>query len=301
MSKIKDYISAFRLRTLPLSLSGVLMGGVIAVYVNGVYNYPVFFMALLTTVLLQILSNIANDYGDAVSGADKNRVGEQRMVASGKISAKSMKQMIIVFSILSFTSGVTLIYVSPILQYHYKSLSLFIIGIIAIVAAIKYTVGKNAYGYKGLGDIFVFIFFGLVSVVGTYFLITGNIKPFVFIPASVIGLLSVAVLNLNNLRDIKTDKQSGKITLVVKYGKLWGKRYHVVIISLALILMVVYNYLYVIGYSTWLFLLVYPIFIGHISFVLNNSDSKLLDSQLKIIASSTFTLALFYSIGILIN
>lgn len=300
MSKIKSYISSFRLRTLPLALSSILMANFIAAYHHS-YVWSVGILAAVTTVLLQILSNVANDYGDAVSGADNvERIGPARMVASGKISLTEMKRTVIVFSILSLISGIALIAVGNLEVLSLTAWGMLVLGLGAIAAAIKYTVGKNPYGYSGRGDIFVFLFFGLAGVLGTYFLHTGTFNPWLFLPASTIGLLSTGVLNLNNLRDINSDAKSGKLTLVVQHGSPWGKSYHAVLLISAMVLMVVYGLFQFATPWQWLFLFALPLFIKNLILVFKNKEPHLLYPQLKNLAMATFIMVLLFGVGLLI-
>ena len=193
---------------------------------NGI-NVPVFVLTLLTTLFLQILSNLANDYGDSKKGADnENRIGPERAVQSGAISLGAMKNAILIFSLLALISGLALLYFSFDGQLNWLFVGFLLLGIGAIAAAIKYTVGKGAYGYSGLGDLFVFIFFGIVGVVGSFYLQTKTISWAIFLPAVTMGCFSVAVLNLNNMRDQVNDKAVGKNTLVVKLGFRNAKLYH---------------------------------------------------------------------------
>jgi 1,4-dihydroxy-2-naphthoate octaprenyltransferase len=299
MSKIKAYISSFRLRTLPLAVSTVMMGNFVAAY-QAVYSARVGMLAVITTVFLQILSNVANDYGDAVSGADnEERVGPERMVASGKISLKEMKMIVVLFSILSLISGIALIMSGNFELMGIQSWALLVVGLGAIAAAIKYTVGKNPYGYRGLGDLFVFFFFGWVGVLGTYFLHTGAFNPWLLLPASAIGFLSAGVLNLNNLRDIESDAKTGKRTLVVKKGSDWGKKYHVFLMLSAMLCLLVYGFFEFISYWQWLFLPIYLILIKNLIFVYKNEEAVLLYPQLKKLALTTFLLVLLSGVGLL--
>lgn len=221
---MKNWIQAARLRTLPLSVSGIFIGSAYAYYQHQ-FDWSIFSLAVLTTLAFQILSNFANDYGDGVKGTDANRIGEKRLVASGEISSKQMKNAVVITGIISLVLALSLIYVSFGQENFGYSLLFFVLGIASIAAAIKYTVGNNAYGYSGFGDIFVFIFFGLVSVLGSNFLFSKTFDWKLILPAIAIGMLSVAVLNLNNMRDIDNDRMAGKNTLVVKYGLDWAKKY----------------------------------------------------------------------------
>ena len=216
--QIQAWIHAFRLRTLALALSSIAMGAFLAAYYNGL-RMEISLLAALTTVFLQILSNLANDYGDAKKGTDnQHRVGPERAVQSGKISLKEMQAAIIIFSGLSLISGVILISQATKGLSSEVGILFLIIGLLAIASAILYTVGKKAYGYSGFGDLFVFIFFGLIAVIGTFFLNTQFILPQIWLAAVSLGFFSTGVLNLNNLRDIENDRNSGKNTIVVRLG-----------------------------------------------------------------------------------
>jgi 1,4-dihydroxy-2-naphthoate octaprenyltransferase len=227
---ISNWLSAFRLRTLPLAFSCIITGSFLAALYT--FKWEITLLALLTTLFLQILSNLSNDYGDTVHGADSaDRIGPKRAVQSGKISKASMKMAMIVFALLALISGLLLLYIA---LDNVKTILIFLLlGLSAITAAIKYTAGKNPYGYKGLGDLFVFIFFGIVGVEGVFFLHTQAFSVNGLLPASAIGLLSVAVLNLNNMRDHVSDAKAGKNTLVVKMGFENAKRYHAALIILS--------------------------------------------------------------------
>lgn len=290
--KIQAWISAARLRTLPLSVSGILVGSFYA-FAQGYNNWTILCLSLLTTLGLQVLSNFANDYGDGVKGTDnENRIGPQRALQSGAITPSEMKRGIIITSALTLASAVALIYISFGRENFGYSLFFFFLGLAAIAAAIKYTVGASAYGYRGLGDVFVFIFFGLVSVLGCYFLYAKRIDPLLILPAVSIGLLSVAVLNLNNMRDIVSDAMSGKNTLVVQMGATKAKIYHFVIILTALILTVIFAILYKFELKQYLFIIAYIPLLLHLKVVAKNREPRDLDPELKKVALSTFFLSI---------
>ncbi|MFL9835972.1 1,4-dihydroxy-2-naphthoate polyprenyltransferase [Flavobacterium sp. ST-75] len=296
MANAKAWFEAARLRTLPLSVSGILVGSFYA-FSQGMVNWSIFGFALLTTLGLQILSNFANDYGDGVKGTDnENRIGPQRAIQSGAITVKAMKKGIIVTSLLTLAAAITLIYLSFGKENLVYSLFFFFLGLAAIAAAIKYTVGKSAYGYRGLGDLFVFIFFGLVSVLGCYFLFSKELDILILLPAISIGLLSVAVLNLNNMRDQVSDAMSGKNTLVVKLGPKRAKIYHYFIILTALFLTLLFAILYNFKPVQYLFLLAYIPFLLHIKTVSKNTVPRELDPELKKVALGTFLLSVLLSI-----
>lgn len=296
---IKPWIQAARLRTLPLSVSGIIVGSAYA-YHQGFTDWRIVVLALLTTLGLQVLSNYANDYGDGIKGTDANRIGEKRLVAAGIITAQQMRKAVIITAILTFIVALLLIYVAFGKENFALSLIFILLGIGSIGAAVKYTVGKGAYGYSGFGDVFVFIFFGLVSVIGSNFLFTHFIDWKLFLPATSIGLLSVAVLNLNNMRDIENDKIAGKNTLIVKFGLKFGLWYQRVLIFLPFVFIILF----------FLFLnKKFPIeiafFIGFM-FVHNNYISKVInprdfDSELKKIALTTFVLSLVIFLRLLTN
>lgn len=300
MSKTKAWIHAFRLRTLPLALSSIILGSLIAASYNQ-FNSIIFILAITTTLFLQILSNLANDLGDSISGADNaNRVGPERAVQSGDISKKEMKSMLYVFITLSLTSGSFLIYEAAQIINLQEALVIFAIGILAILAAINYTIGKNPYGYMGFGDLFVFIFFGLVGVLGCYFLHTGNLHWDILLPASSVGLLSTGVLNLNNMRDIENDAQTGKRTLVVKIGSKAAKNYHLIILSLAMLLAIAYSIIHYKSIFQFIYLLSFPLIIRHMNTVIKNDEPQKLDPELKKLAISCFLFSLTFGIGTLL-
>jgi 1,4-dihydroxy-2-naphthoate octaprenyltransferase len=298
MSKTVAWIRAFRLRTLPLSLSGIIVGSSCAL-AQGHWNSSVFILAVLTTLFFQILSNLANDLGDSIKGADnEHRVGPIRSVQSGLISVAEMKRAVILFIILSSASAIPLILIGvqdlpASILYVYTGLA-----VAAILAAITYTVGKRAYGYSGLGDLFVFIFFGGVSVLGVYTLFSKTFDEQLVLLSLTIGLLSVAVLNLNNMRDQENDAVVGKRTLVVKIGFKAAKIYHSILIFGALASLLVYallnNPYYVL--STLPFLVLIP----HLIKVWKTTVPKDLDPELKKVALSTFAISIIFLIASLL-
>ena len=305
---MKHWIQAARLRTLPLSLSGIIMGAFIAKWrlsqEGGVWDWRIFALALLVTLLYQILSNFANDYGDGVKGTDKNRIGEaeNRAVASGKITATQMRNAVILLSILSFAATVALLYVA-FYPANIREFWIFIgLGIACILAAIGYTVGKKPYGYMGLGDIFVFIFFGLVSVCGSYFLFTKSFDYDILIPASAIGMLSMAVLNLNNMRDIESDALSGKKTLALRLGFKKAMIYEIVLLQLPILLMLaflMYNGFQEKGlyYPFIVMILIFP-FMKLRRTIMKIQEPKLLDPFLKQVGILTFMMAVLTAVGL---
>tara|TARA_R100000789_G_C3012101_1_gene151568 strand:+ start:980 stop:1882 length:903 start_codon:yes stop_codon:yes gene_type:complete len=297
MGKINSWISAARLRTLPLSISGIIVGTTIAVS-EGVFNIIIFSLALATTLGLQVLSNFANDYGDGVKGTDnEDRVGPQRALQSGLITQKEMLQGIIITAIVTLLFAILLIYVAFGKENLGYALFFFLLGIAAIAAAIKYTVGKSAYGYRGLGDVFVFIFFGLVAVYGSYFLYAHQWNWLVLLPAFSIGFLSMGVLNLNNMRDRASDEKAGKITLVVKLGAKRAKNYHYALILGAILCLVLFTVLSLESINDFLYLPAFIPLILHLKRVVENENATLLDPELKILALSTFATAVLFGLG----
>lgn len=300
MTNIKNWIEAFRLRTLPLSLSSIVLGSFLAYY-SETFSWAVFALAILTTLFLQILSNLANDYGDSQNGIDnESRVGPQRSVQKGLITARHMKRMVMVFSVLALISGSMLVYIGTQGVNFVFTLLFLALGLVAIASAIKYTVGKNPYGYRGLGDLFVFVFFGLVAVCGTYYLHTNTLPADILLPATSVGLLSVGVLNLNNLRDQVNDEISGKRTLVVIMGAHKAKIYHICLLAGAILSGMIFSFLHYQTPYQLLFLITLPFMIQHIQAVLHNTIPKELDPELKKLALATFVFAFTFGIGILI-
>ena len=299
MTRKKAWLEALRLRTLPLSLSGILLGSLIA-FAQGFTDYFIFILAMLTTVTFQILSNLANDLGDSLKGTDnEERVGPMRSVQSGIISVKEMKNAVIVTAMISLVLSIALIYfgtrnMPTQMIWFYGALA-----ILCILAAITYTIGKRAYGYSGFGDLMVFVFFGIVSVLGVYSLYTKFFDILIVLPAAGIGLLSVAVLNLNNMRDIHNDAKSGKNTLVVKMGGNIAKMYHAFLIlgSLTFLILFVYSSGKQMAY---LGLLPGIILLIHLRAVMKISNPKEFDPHLKIVALSTFGIALITGLLLLI-
>jgi 1,4-dihydroxy-2-naphthoate octaprenyltransferase len=304
---VKSYIKAARLRTLPLSISGIILGSYLGnEFVNNllehtirtsIWESSIFWLAIFTTIGFQVLSNYANDYGDGIKGSDKNRTGEARMVSSGAITPKQMKTAMISTTTITLLIALLLIYVAFGSENFGYSILFFGLGIASIAAAIKYTVGNSAYGYSGFGDIFVFLFFGLLSVVGSYFLYTKMINFEIFFPAFSIGLLSTAVLNLNNLRDREQDKTNNKNTLVVKLGVDSAKKYHYFLIIGALITALIYTTLNFSSIYEFVFLVAFIPLVKNMITVSKNNAPAELDSELKKVALSTFLFAILFGIG----
>lgn len=299
MNKLTSYLSSFRLRTLPLSLSGILLGTLLAA-ADGSFRPIPFYLAIATTLSLQILSNLANELGDLRKGTDnEQRLGPIRSIQSGTLGINEFKRTITIFILLSAVFGTALVFTAFDSLFSTAGVTMLLLGAASIIAAIKYTVGKNAYGYRGLGDLFVFLFFGLLSTAGAYFLMTHTLTPGIFLPASAIGLLSAGVLNMNNIRDIENDEHCGKRTIPVMLGEKKAKIYHYLLVTTALICITVYIQLHNHGIGRLLFLITLPLFGFHLYNVHQNSG-KSLDPQLKFLSLTTLLLALLVGFGQLI-
>jgi len=296
---MKHWIQAARLRTLPLSVSGIIVGSFYAMS-QSMFNWKIVIFALSTTLGLQILSNFANDYGDGIKGTDnEDRVGPKRAIQSGVITPAAMKRALVITSILTLISAILPIYVA--FKDHNLGFSLFYLGlgILAIASAIRYTVGNSAYGYRGYGDIFVFVFFGLVSTLGIYFMFAKEMDWLLLLPATAIGFLSVAVLNLNNMRDEASDRKSNKNTLVVKMGAANAKVYHYFLVISAMILVLEFSYFKDFNIDQYIYVLAYIPIIKHLVTVYKNKNPKELDPELKKVALSTFALSVLLSLSMI--
>lgn len=299
MASIKSWISALRPRTLFLAGATALCGSGIA-YTTDKFSIPVFILTILIANILQLLSNMANDLGDYQQGTDitGERVGPQRTLQSGAITPQQMKKAILIAIGAATIVGALLIYIA--LQFmDWKYIALFLVlGIGCIIAAVKYTAGKNPYGYKGMGDIFSFTFFGLVSVGGTYFLHTHMVDFKPWLPAIGLGLLTVAVLNLNNMRDIDNDKKSGKITIPVRIGLKNAKLYHAFLTIGALLCFLVYTIIYATEWYQYTYLLCFIIFFKLLADIFRIPENRLLDPYLKYTSMGTFILSVCFCICI---
>lgn len=301
MNQLTVWLNAFRLRTLPLAASSIIVAGGLAVQYQ-VFNLSIFLLSLMTALLLQILSNLANDYGDALTGADdQHRVGPERAMQSGLISVATMKKAIIAVTVASLISGVLLLCIA--FNNDLKSWLIFLgLGVLAILAAITYTMGKMPYGYRAMGDIAVFLFFGLLGVLGCFYLQALTLPLPIILPAISVGLLSAAVLNVNNMRDVYTDKAANKITLVVLLGRKNAFKYHLVLIAGAMCCS--FAYIYTLENSQfwqYMFLLVASPLIksclqiaGEIQ--KNTREGDIFNEQLKNTAISTFVFSLLFAI-----
>ncbi|MDA0193880.1 MAG: 1,4-dihydroxy-2-naphthoate polyprenyltransferase [Bacteroidetes bacterium] len=295
---IKAWIKAARPRTLPLSLSCIGMGAFLAAY-RGSFDGLIFTFCILTTIFLQVLSNLSNDYGDSIHGADsENREGPSRAVQSGEISAGAMKNAMVVFAMLALVSGLLLLW------FALGSSSLFWVflglGIAAIAAAITYTSGKKPYGYAGLGDISVLIFFGFIGVMGTYFLFTKSFEWINILPALSCGLFSVAVLNVNNLRDIESDREAGKKSIPVRIGREMAMVYHWFLLTAGFSSAVAFTLIEFATYYQFLFVISLPLLLANGRAVTNKHQPSELDPYLKHMALTTLLFVLTFGIGMLL-
>ncbi len=299
-SKIKATVRSLRLRTLPLSLAGVILGVALAAD-NFKINPWVAAMIFTTTVFLQILSNISNELGDTLSGTDtQDRQGPQYALGSGEMTVADIKRLIVVFVVLCIVSGLVMIRLAFGSLFSTPAVCLEVLGALAIVGAMKYTLGKNPYGYRGFGDISVFIFFGLVSVLGSYYVAAGTLPTAVMLlPASAIGLFSVGVLNINNIRDMKTDAVS-RVTVAMKLGVRRAKIYQTILIVLGWVLMYVFCVLYKSNpHHVLANFIVLPLLIFHLRGVWSREDGDL-DPFLPLLVMSTFLLSILFGAGLFI-
>lgn len=288
-----------RLRTLPLSLACIGMGSILA-YADGDFRWDIMVMSFVTTIFLQLLSNVANDYGDAVSGVDgKDRKGPSRAVQAGKITKKAMLNAVYIFAVLSLLSGLFLVYLGVGLSWKF---GLFLVlGLLAIAAAITYTMGKKPYGYAGLGDISVFIFFGVIGVIGTYFLHAQHFHWLTVLPAISCSFFAVAVLNINNIRDIESDFANGKISIPVRLGRDNAVIYHYILLILGILSSTLYVFVNYKGPWQFLFLLVVPLLIKNAYSVRTKKEASLLDPCLKQMALTTLLFVVCFGLGLFLE
>ncbi|MEO9968090.1 MAG: 1,4-dihydroxy-2-naphthoate polyprenyltransferase [Reichenbachiella sp.] len=297
-SIIKHWLKAFRLRTLPLALSSIFMGNFLASW-QGQFDWIILLLSVTTTIFLQILSNLANDYGDTIHGADSaEREGPARAVQSGVITKSQMKTAIYILAGLSLSSGLLLLNMA--FADHWLLIIIFLVlGLAAIYAAITYTAGSNPYGYRGLGDISVLIFFGFVGVFGAYYLQTKQLDWQIVMPALSCGLLSTGVLNVNNIRDIESDQKAGKISIPVRLGREGAVIYHYVLLGLAMISSLAFAVYYVLDWNSYLFLLSFPLIIRNAWAVKTRLTPADLDPYLKQLALTTLLFVVLFGIGLI--
>ena len=290
-----------RLRTLPLSLSGVVLGVFLAFASEGLHpSVPTVCFLLLTTVLLQILSNLSNELGDTLNGTDRDdREGIRYSLQDGDLSIPEMKRLIVSVAAACCLSGLAMVFCSFGKVFAPEPLALLVLGATAIWAAMHYTLGKNPYGYRGLGDVFVFLFFGFVSVGGAYYVCTHGFDFRVLLPAGAIGCFSVGVLNLNNIRDMKSDAAT-RMTVAMKMGPHRARIYQTILLSLGWVLMFVFTALTASSWTAWLFVLTLPFYALHLKGVWTRQD-RALDPLLPLLVLSTFFLSLLAGVGMIVS
>ena len=296
---LKACIKSMRLRTLPLSLSGVILGVTLAADKTDVSPWTAA-LIFLTTVCLQILSNLSNELGDTLSGTDSaDRQGPKYALGSGDMTIGDIKKLILMFIGLCVISGLAMIQVSFGSLFKTESICLEALGAAAIVGAMKYTLGKNPYGYRGLGDVFVFIFFGLVSVLGGYYVAARELPSLIMLlPASAIGCFSVGVLNVNNIRDMKTDAVN-RVTVAIKLGMKGARIYQTILVTLGWVLILVFCAVYDFAPGHYIFIITLPLYIKHLQGVWTRSE-RALDPMLPMLVISTFFLSILAGAGFLI-
>lgn len=297
--KLKASIKSMRLRTLPLSLAGVILGVTLAADKTDVSPWTAA-LIFLTTVCLQILSNLSNELGDTLSGTDSaDRQGPKYALGSGDMTIGDIKKLILMFIGLCVISGLAMIQVSFGSLFKTESICLEVLGAAAIVGAMKYTLGKNPYGYRGLGDMSVFIFFGLVSVLGGYYVAARELPPLIMLlPASAIGCFSVGVLNVNNIRDMKTDAVN-RVTVAIKLGMKGARIYQTILVTLGWALILVFCAVYDFAPGHYIFIITLPLYIKHLQGVWTRSE-RALDPMLPMLVISTFVLSILAGAGFLI-
>lgn len=300
MATTQSWLKAARLRTLPLALSGIMMGSALAAF-YGAFSLSVFLLAMITATLIQVFSNFANDYGDFQKGTDNHqRLGPTRTLQGGEITPAEMKKGMCLVGGLSFILGIALVYVGT---WQFSPLAFFCflgLGLLALLAAYFYTAGRKSYGYIGLGDLSVFLFFGLLPVIGVFFLHTNFFETAVILPAVSMGLFSAGVLNLNNMRDINNDNASGKITMAVQLGSRNSRIYHFAIIGWGWVAAIVFTLHQQESLWQWLFMLVLPLFFRDLARIYKITDDRALDPFLKRLALSTLLFTLLFSAGLMI-
>lgn len=299
MSKFFSYVKSMRLRTLPLSLAGVCLGIMLAAADYSV-SWKVAVLVMLTTVCLQILSNVSNELGDTLSGVDgSGREGPQYSLSEGGLTVKDVKRFVVVMAVACALSGLLMLQASFGTLFALEPVCLIILGAAAIGAAIKYTLGKNPYGYRGLGDMSVFIFFGIVSVLGSYFVMSHAFPYWIMLlPAVAIGCFSVAVLNVNNIRDIDSDAGL-RVTTPMRIGVKRAKIYQTFLIVSGWLCLVAFNLLRFPDVWHWLYFITLPLFVAHLYGVWTRSG-KALDPMLPLLVISTFLLSLLMGFGYLV-
>ncbi|MEQ5128010.1 1,4-dihydroxy-2-naphthoate polyprenyltransferase [Providencia sp. wls1943] len=299
ISRKQAWLESLRPKTLPLGVIAIVTGSALT-YFTGNFKWPVALLSIITAGLLQILSNLANDYGDAIKGSDTaERIGPLRGMQKGVITKEDMKKALKLNIFAACLSGLLLIIVAC--EKPEDAIGFLGLGLVAIVAAITYTVGKKPYGYLGLGDISVLIFFGWLSVIGTFYLQANSFNIITVLPATACGLLSVAVLNINNMRDIENDIKAGKNTLAVRLGPQGARMYHAIIIIVSILCLVFFNLLYLTGWAGWLFLLAVPMLMNHVRKVLSDPTPEGMRPMLENMVKIALVTNVLFSLGVILS
>ena len=301
MKKFRYWIQAIRLRTLPLAVSSIGMGSFLAAY-HQTFYLEISLLCIVTAILLQIISNLANDYGDSMHGVDNQiRKGPQRIIQHGYISTQSMRYAIYFFSLLSLGIGLWLLYIA--LSWDIKFFAFFLVlGIIAIIAALTYTLGPKPYGYIGLGDLSVVVFFGWIAVLGVYFLSSKNFKDYsLFLPATSCGLFSTAVLNINNIRDIESDKIAGKISIPVRLGKKKSVVYHWCLLLGGIFCALLFTAIHYQSIIQLFFLICFPLLIRNGKAIGRIQIPTLLNRYLKQMVLINLLFVISFGVGLLVS
>lgn len=293
-SRLQVWISAARLRAFPLALSCIGMGGFLAAE-RGMFDPIIVGWAIITTILLQLTSNLANDLGDTQHGADhSDREGPSRAVQQGLISQQQMKTAVIICAVLSLLSGIVLTFLGV---HSWQDALLFIgLGILAVLAAIGYTMGKKPYGYLGLGDLSVFIFFGWVGVVGSYYLQTHQLDASIFLPASACSFFAVAVLNINNIRDINSDRLAGKNTFALRLGHRGARIYHIILLLAGLLCAMYYT---ILNEGSWLYLAALPFVVWNGYQTLRRHRPQEIDPLVRQMAFTSLIFMVLFGLSVL--
>ena len=299
ISRKQAWLESLRPKTLPLGVIAIVTGSALT-YFTGNFKWPVALLSIITAGLLQILSNLANDYGDAVKGSDTaERIGPLRGMQKGIITKEDMKKALKLNIFAACLSGLLLIIVAC--EKPEDAIGFLGLGLVAIVAAITYTVGKKPYGYLGLGDISVLIFFGWLSVIGTFYLQANSFNVITILPATACGLLSVAVLNINNMRDIENDVKAGKNTLAVRLGPQGARIYHAILIIVSILCLVFFNLIYLTGWAGWLFLLAVPMLMNHVRKVLTDPTPEGMRPMLENMVKTALVTNVLFSLGVILS
>lgn len=298
-SVTQAWLESLRPRTLPLAFASIVCGSALA-YWQGVFDPSVALLALLTAGLLQILSNLANDYGDAVKGSDKeDRIGPLRGMQKGMITQAQMKRALVITVVLICLSGLSLVALAC--HTFADFMGFLLLGVLSIVAAITYTVGTRPYGYMGLGDISVLVFFGWISVAGTWYLQAHSLAPLVILPATACGLLATAVLNINNLRDIDSDRENGKSTLAVRLGPVIARRYHAGLLIGSLVCLALFNLIWLKSLWGWLFVVAAPLLLKQAAYVVREQSPVAMRPMLERTVKAALLTNLLFAVGVVLS